>query len=326
MTHALAHGGLELPQGRIALLGATVEDMGVFAATLPMCEVLQGFKPESEGWAQRGFTTSFRGEGPFDAVIVSVARARDLTEDRIARACALAPGGLIVVTGAKSDGIEPILKALKSTIVLDGQLSKAHGRCAWFHATDALADWARPDMTRNGQSDFTAPGSFSASGADAASVALAEALPDKIKGAVADLGAGWGWLSREILKRDGVKSLHAVEADHATLDCARVNLQGDDRVTYHWADATRWVSPQLLDAVIMNPPFHTTRKAEPDLGRAFIQSAARNLAPHGAVWLVANRHLPYESTLNELFRNVDEIAGTNRFKILTASRPLQRRR
>ena len=45
------------------------------------------------------------------------------------------------------------------------------------------------------------------------------------------------------------------------------------------------------------------------------------LKPSGQLWLVANRHLPYETTLAAQFRNSDEIAGDSRFKILHGSRP-----
>ena len=71
----------------------------------------------------------------------------------------------------------------------------------------------------------------------------------------------------------------------------------------------------------MNPPFHQGRKADPDLGRAFIDAAARALKPKGALWLVANRHLPYESHLGQRFANVSEVAGTPKFKILHATAP-----
>ena len=73
--------------------------------------------------------------------------------------------------------------------------------------------------------------------------------------------------------------------------------------------------------VIMNPPFHTSRSADPGLGQGFITSAARNLTRNGQLWMVANRHLPYEATLAEAFTKVEEVAGNNRFKVFYASRP-----
>ena len=48
-----------------------------------------------------------------------------------------------------------------------------------------------------------------------------------LKGAtrVVDLGAGWGWLAAQVLKREGVEAVHLVEADAEALDCARLNLR-----------------------------------------------------------------------------------------------------
>ncbi len=98
--------------------------------------------------------------------------------------------------------------------------------------------------------------------------------------------------------------LDLVEADHDALDCARRNLD-DPRARFHWADATTWTPETRPDAVVTNPPFHVGRAADPSLGRAFIAAAARILAPSGSLWLVANRHLPYEATLTDHFARIE---------------------
>ena len=76
----------------------------------------------------------------------------------------------------------------------------------------------------------------------------------------------------------------------------------------------------------MNPPFHTGRTANPELGQDFVTAAARILPSHGVLWMVANRHLPYEPTLEAQFGDWTEAAGDNRFKILRASRPARQKR
>jgi 16S rRNA (guanine1207-N2)-methyltransferase len=80
-----------------------------------------------------------------------------------------------------------------------------------------------------------------------------------------------------------------------------------------------------MDAVVMNPPFHTSRDADPAIGQAFIRAAHGMLAQNGKLWVVANRHLPYESTLGEFFAEVSEIAGDRSFKVLEAVRPRRSR-
>ncbi|NDW01576.1 class I SAM-dependent methyltransferase [Salipiger sp. PrR002] len=313
-------GGLDLPsEGRILLLGAP-GDFDASALPRERCTVVQRSAPDFAAWERRGWDVATAPEGEFAAAIVFLPRARDRAETWIAEACAAAKGGLVIVDGQKIDGIDTALKAVRKRTEVTGQVSKAHGKSFWFAATDALADWARgPAQLDGGQ--WTAPGVFSADGPDPASEALLAALPQKLGTNVADLGAGWGGLANGILTREKIGALHLVEADLVALDCARRNVT-DPRAQFHWADALNWTPPALLDAVVMNPPFHTNRrKAEPSLGQAFIDAAARMLKPSGQLWLVANRHLPYETRLAERFRNSDEIAGDARFKILHASRP-----
>ena len=77
--------------------------------------------------------------------------------------------------------------------------------------------------------------------------------------------------------------------------------------------------PEPVNGVVMNPPFHEGRSADPRLGAGFIRSAAGLLTGAGRLWMVANRHLPYEQVLRECFADVSEIGGDSRFKILTAT-------
>ena len=165
---------------------------------------------------------------------------------------------------------------------------------------------------------MTFPGAFSADGIDKGSALLAQHLP-ALAGKVADLGAGWGYLSGKVLGSDKVTSLDMIEADHNALDAAKLNIT-DPRAVMHWADMARFQGGPY-DAIISNPPFHTTRTPTPELGQMFISRAAELLAPKGQFWMVANRNLPYEQTLDTLFSQVDTIAQTGGFKVIRARRP-----
>ena len=112
-----------------------------------------------------------------------------------------------------------------------------------------------------------------------------------------------------------------VEADADALACARANVP-DPRAAFHWADATAWSG--RYDAVVCNPPFHPSRKADPGLGRAFIETIRDVLAPRGRAWVVANRHLPYEAALSEAFAQVDVRAEARGYKVVELARPRAR--
>ena len=68
----------------------------------------------------------------------------------------------------------------------------------------------------------------------------------------------------------------------------------------------------------MNPPFHDGGAEDRSLGVAFIQNAAQALRRGGACWIVANRHLPYESALAAAFVTVEVRADAHGYKIFEA--------
>ncbi|SNR24430.1 class I SAM-dependent methyltransferase [Puniceibacterium sediminis] len=325
LTTCLEDGSVVLPsEGTIALFGATA-DHDLSELPTDRCQVIQTFRPEHDALTARGFDCVTEPAGPYAMAVVFLPRARAQGQAMVAAACAAVPEGTILVDGLKTDGIEPMLKACRARADVQGQISKAHGKAVWFPSTDAFTDWTSPGPSRTADGYLTAPGVFSADGIDPASAALAAALPAKLGQSVADFGAGWGYLSTQILTRPEIAVLHVIEADHTALTCARANID-DPRAKFYWADVPSWPSPERLDTVVMNPPFHTTRNADPAIGQSFIAAAAKALKPGGHLWIVANRHLPYETTLAEHFGETTEVGGDGRFKILHAQRPSRPRR
>jgi 16S rRNA (guanine1207-N2)-methyltransferase len=79
--------------------------------------------------------------------------------------------------------------------------------------------------------------------------------------------------------------------------------------------------PEGYDAIISNPPFHQGRADLPQLGQAFIGSAANALGAEGRLLLVANRHLPYESLLRARFGEVRALAERDGYKLISAQGP-----
>ncbi len=325
LSLALDGGGLEFPEaGKIAVFRPSVE-ADLVGLPVERCQIIHDFKTFYDAWTERGYDVVRNTKDRYAAVIVCLPRAKAEARALIAEACAVSDGP-VVIDGQKTDGADSILREMRGRVTVAGPIAKAHGKLFWIGpaATDFFADWhAGPALTDAGF--WTAPGVFSADGIDLASALLAEALPEKLGTEVVDLGAGWGYLSAHALTRPDIDKMHVVEAGHMALECARHNVT-DERARFHWADATTWEPPHSMDCVIMNPPFHTGRAAEPQIGQAFVAAAARILSMHGTLWMVANRHLPYEAELKKRFAHVEEIGGDARFKLFHAARPLRVRR
>lgn len=321
---ALNTGAAVLPaSGTIAVIRPRMGD-DLSALPKDRVQVITGFRPDYDYFAKQGWSVERVPSGPYSAAVVCLPRAKADARALLSQAAkCVVTGGPVLVDGQKTDGVDSVYKDLRAIIPVSEALAKAHGKIFSFVAGSDLARWSFVNSEVAG-GFVTQPGVFSAAGADRGSVLLAAALPAKLPARVVDLGAGWGYLARAILARDGVTALDLVEAEDAALSCARLNIT-DPRAVFHWADATSFRPAQPVGAVVCNPPFHTSRDADPALGIAFLVAAHRMLSGSGTLYLVANRHLPYDRILTGLFRDVDQIGGDTAFKITRAAVPIRAR-
>jgi 16S rRNA (guanine1207-N2)-methyltransferase len=318
---------LSLPAaGTILVLRAALTTfLDLVPAERLVCE--QTFRPVHDALAERGHAVTAHARGPAALVVVMLTRSRAENLGNIARALALMPpGGTLVVTGAKSDGVDSLARQVAGALPVAGSFVKAHGRVFWLARPEplppAVAAWARAAAPAPNAAGFvTAPGMFSHERPDPGSRLLADWIDGRLAGRVADLGAGWGWLAQTALAASpAVTAIDLYEAEALALEAARANVT-DPRAAFHWSDATRVRPRDPYDVVITNPPFHHGRAAEPDLGAAFIAAAARMLKPDGRLFMVANRQLPYEATLAASFRHVEKLTETGAYKVMLAARP-----
>jgi 16S rRNA (guanine1207-N2)-methyltransferase len=235
---------------------------------------------------------------------------------------ALAPGAPFTLAAHKTLGGQRLRKEVEAFGCEVTETSKAHHRiCHTIRletptgVDEALADGAPRIVASLGL--WSQPGVFSWDRADPGSALLAANLPP-LKGEGADLGCGIGFLSRAVLASPEVKALHMIDIDRRAIEAAQHNVL-DPRASFLWSDI-RAGAPALagLDFAVVNPPFHDAGREDQSLGQAFVQYAARVLRKGGTLWLVANRHLPYEATLADAFRTVTSRAEAQGFKVYEA--------
>lgn len=304
----------------------------------------QPLKPLATAWEKAGFPRADAlPDGKWPLVMVLPGKSRDealawfaLARDR------LAPGGTLLVAMPNTAGAGRFEK----------ELSKATGpivsiqkhKCRAFHATEdggwneeIFEEWRALAAPREISGFTVEAGIFSSDHIDPGSQLLAGHLPAHLRGKVADLGAGWGFLSDAVLKRcPKIERLDLFEADARALACARGNLrhhepevirlssptcyaEDEPRIHYHWHDVTTGL-PDIYDAIVMNPPFHTGQATDVDLGRAFLRTAAASLKRGGKLLLVANRQLPYEAALEASGLSWRKIAEDKVYKVLFADK------
>jgi len=287
--------------------------------------------------------------GPFDWIAWRPPADRGVRRVRAELAAVaglLAPEGVAVLLQHKDEGAQ---RAEREAAERFAEVATV-GRGGGWRVTTLRGP--RPGAAPAPWADFEAPGggaravvgAFAADKLDPGTAALLRALgartdlpgardgdrPRAPAGArVLDLGCGTGLLARAALA-GGAGEVVAVDDDLAAVRSAAAQLAGDPRASVVHADLLRPAEPAGasgtaplggFDEVWCNPPFHVGRQVVGALSRAFVAAAHEALRPGGALWLVANRGLPYARELTGWAAHADVTpSGERSFTVWRAQR------
>ena len=234
---------------------------------------------------------------------------------------ALAPGGRLTALAPKDRGGSRLAKELAAFGCPAADEPRRHHRICTL-ARPAAAIGLDAAIHEGGPRHIdnlalcTQPGVFSWDRLDPGTALLMSRLP-ALKGKGADLGCGLGVLGRAMLHSASVTHLTLIDLDRRAVEMARRNV-ADPRAAVVWGDLRANPLHPGLDFAVSNPPFHDGGGEDQALGIVFIQRAAEALRTGGALWLVANAHLPYEAPLRELFRTVTTVTVEGGYKVFEA--------
>ncbi|MFV3076477.1 class I SAM-dependent methyltransferase [Niveispirillum fermenti] len=327
--HPFATGLLPLPARGTGFILNAGADSALSPDLRPLICVT-GFKPAHDALVQAGFqVVRDLPAGPYRTGLCLMTKHKAESLAAMAQAWeALEPGGLLVCCGDNDTGVASLMKAARQAFGEMENLSKHHARVFWTVKQAGpppaiLAEWQEGATVRRVEATgfMAGPGMHGWNKVDAGSRLLATQFPGAIRGRVADLGAGWGYLSAELLRAGPgrVAGLDLYEADAASLAAAATNvapLAGGTVLKYHWADVTAGLPRGRFDWIITNPPFHAGKATDVTLGSQFIIRAAEALGTGGTLLLVANKHLPYEAVFDGHFKSRRTVAEAEGFKVI----------
>ncbi|MBF0433152.1 MAG: methyltransferase, partial [Fibrobacteria bacterium] len=75
------------------------------------------------------------------------------------------------------------------------------------------------------------------------------------------------------------------------------------------------------DVVITNPPFHTHKQTNYDLGKQIVSQSATVLKPEGVLYLVGNIFLNYTEIGEKFFNEVEKLTRNLSYVVYKMSRP-----
>ena len=194
-------------------------------------------------------------------------------------------------------------------------------KCSLWSVTlspNAPFDWPKASSAFevNGLSFTTFPGVFNAGKLDQGSALLLEHLdlPSRCK-SVLDLGCGSGVLGLSLKSRQPDVQLTLSDVDTLALASAERNAASFDlSTTIEATDSLQGLAH--YDAIVCNPPFHQGKSTDYQFSQTLFSEARQHLHANGELWIVANRHLGYESYANAHCKSVDIVAQGNGFKVM----------
>lgn len=320
-------------EGRVLFLRAREHPALEHFAGRLVCQ--QNWKPHAAELEAAGYRVEREVNGLFNLVLVLPDPQRDLMVGDLARAYDhVAPGGTVMVAQHNDAGAKRCQQLFTELAGEAQAMSKHHSRVFWAVKNPEkpwnealLVQWRKDTVMRrilDGRF-WSRPGLFSWNRIDEGSALLVQHLPTSLAGNVADLGCGWGFLSDHILRHcHDIDTLDIYDADADCFECIRRNLglvPTRLKPRPHWHDVTAGIGSAKFDVIVMNPPFHEGKHADPLIGLKFIAAAAQALRKDGQLWLVANRQLPYENLLEETFAKVEKVVETGGFKVIHAFHP-----
>lgn len=292
-------------------------------------KVITSWRPDFLKFSHAQFSCSPQIDKTFtyDGALLHLSKYRGLNQNCFLDLLeCVKPGGWIVIGGNKTAGAASMLKWVKTIVPIFDKLSKNHGLVFWLKVPQQIekkniAKLRTPPLIFENKFQ-TNSGMFSHGRIDPGSAALALHMREIISGKTADFGAGWGFLSYAALeKSEKLTTLDLYEADYNALRAAKQHLQSITvpfPIHFYWHDLLHEPITNMYDTIISNPPFHTQQKTDVSLGKHFIINAAKSLKPSGNLLLVANRHLPYETLLKDIFHTVFIHEKDHGFKVIHA--------
>ncbi|MCD8523519.1 MAG: class I SAM-dependent methyltransferase [Saccharospirillaceae bacterium] len=224
------------------------------------------------------------------------------------------------IVGANDAGGKSIGKACAALSNRAEKTDSARHCTLWQLQLKAVTEfnWLKlaQSFTCQQQAFMTLPGVFSHGKLDTGTALLLEHVPAPAHGKLLDLGCGSGVIGLSMKAAEPALDITLADIDafairSSQLNSTRLNLPA----TILASDGLSRIEGRF-DYLFSNPPFHLGKGTDYEFARRLFSEARQHLTRDGQMWIVANRHLPYEDWAAEQFRQVEIMVQDKGFKLL----------
>ena len=273
-----------------------------------LCHFISNAKDSLRDAKRLGFNISTNLDCNYDIIILELTKSRETNLGLVSSAEEhLKFGGKMIINGDNQMGVKSFLKAISIHWPAEMIMAKKKGRIAIFPKKKNLfGHWKKyQDFSKNRDGYYTRCDMFSPNGIDKGSQKLASVFSRKLFGEVADLGAGWGYLSKEALRlNEKITRITLFESNYSAYLASKKNID-DERATFRWASLENITFlKRRFNHVICNPPFHSGRSRDLSLLKSFIFHGSMLINAQGCVWMVFVSGVYLENELHDYFENI----------------------
>ncbi len=230
---------------------------------------------------------------------------------------ALHPGGKLYVVGAKDRGIMTVGKRMQEIFgnVETLVISKGHRVLCSVRTAEKTLDITDEDRVLH---------VFASNKLDEGTKWLLDCIKVQQQDQALDLGCGAGYIGLYIAQQAEQGYVTMVDASLAAVATSKQAARERElkNVEVLASDGAQAVAGRHFSLIATNPPFHRGGVQTTEIAERFIREATQILTSDGRFYLVANRFLKYEPTLQKCFQQVTEVGGDTRYKVLLARSPL----
>jgi len=290
-----------------------------------LCHFISNTKDSLQEAKNLGFVISTILKHYYDIIILELTKSKETNLGLLAWAEEhLRDGGKMIINGDNQVGVKSFLKNISNLWPAEIIMIKKKGRVALYQKKNQLfGHWKKyQNFHKNRDGFYTRSDMFSPKEIDKGSQILTSAFSSKLYGEVADLGSGWGYLSKEALRlNDKINRVTLFENNYSALLASKKNIN-DKRAIFRWVSLKNIRNLNLrFNHVICNPPFHSGHPKDIDLLRSFVWHSSRLVNRQGSVWMVFVSGVYLESELKEYFDSVKIFYKDNHYFVCRLQKP-----